>query len=264
MSESKSTENVQTALGKIEAGIKSVRESGRFAEYLAFCSKFHKYSVTNQMLIFCQKPDAQMVAGFHRWLELKRYVRKGEKGIMILAPMMGKKQEAEEGEEDKPARLFFKGVYVFDVSQTEGEDLPAFAPELAGEDSAGNWNRLMNIASAEGLTLSRETETTAANGWYSRSRHTIWIDPNLSPLQSVKTLAHELSHHFANHPESQARGEKEMVAESSAYVVMNHLGLSSDSYSFDYLASWGDDKTFRAALNEIIKTANIIIERLAA
>src|SRR2546426_10389996 len=123
MSESKSTQNVRNALAKIEEGIKTVRESARYAEYLAFCSRFHRYSFANQMLIWSQKPEAQMVAGFHRWLELKRYVRKGEKGIMILAPMVGRKSEEGDDEESeaKHRPVFFKAVYVFDVSQTEAE-----------------------------------------------------------------------------------------------------------------------------------------------
>src|SRR5439155_3019589 len=136
---SKSTQNVRSALARIEEGIKAVRESARYAEYLTFCSRFHRYSVANQILIWSQKPDAQMVAGFHRWLELKRYVRKGEKGIMILAPMVGRKPEEAEGEEAEASHrsVFFKAVYVFDVSQTEGEPLPEFANELAGEDESG-------------------------------------------------------------------------------------------------------------------------------
>src|ERR1700730_18906186 len=99
MSGFESNANVQAALAKIEQGIQEVRDSDRFTQYLAFCSKFHKYSMANQMLIFCQKPEAQAVAGFHKWLELGRHVKKGEKGIMILAPMVGRKTDADEEDE---------------------------------------------------------------------------------------------------------------------------------------------------------------------
>jgi antirestriction protein ArdC len=258
------SEATRTALTKIEAGIEAVRDSKRFREYLAFCGRFHKYSFANQILIWSQKPIAQLVAGFHTWLKLKRYVRKGEKGIMILAPMAHRRKvEEQEDENDEGARLYFRPVYVFDVSQTEGEELPSPVTKLKGDD-AGLWQALAAIASAQGLTVSREARPgEAANGFYVRAERRIWVSPDLEPLQSAKTLAHELSHHFGRHDEkSHSRDEAEMIAESSAFIVMAHLGQDSGEYSFGYLASWGDSKLFRQRLEDIHETAEVLIANL--
>ena len=258
------SESTQAALVKIEAGIEAVRDSDRFREYLAFCGRFHKYSFANQMLIWTQRPHAQLVAGFHTWLTLGRHVRKGEKGIMILAPMTHKrKAESQDDESEEQTHLYFRPVYVFEVTQTEGNELPSPVRKLQGDD-AGRWVRLAEVASAEGLTVSREARPDeSANGFYLRTERRIWVSPNLEPLQAVKTLAHELSHHLANHTEKQhSRDEAEMVAESSAFVVMAHLGSDSGEYSFGYLASWGDAKLFRHRLQDIHETADALICKL--
>lgn len=256
----------QAALAKIEAGIAAVRDSQRFREYLAFCAKFHKYSFGNQMLIWTQRPNARQVAGYHTWQSVKRYVRKGEKGIMILAPMTGKrKRDAEDGESEEEARFtYFRPVYVFDESQTDGEDLPSPVDELAGADSSGLWGRLAEIARCERLSITREAKPDEkANGFYRRADGMIWISSELQPMQAVKTLAHELSHHFAKHDEKRhTRDECEMIAESSAYIVMSHLGFNSGEYSFGYLASWGDAKLFRERLNDVHETADAILSAL--
>lgn len=258
------SESTQAALARIEAGIEAVRDSDRFREYLAFCGRFHKYSFANQMLIWTQKPNAQLVAGFHTWLTLGRHVRKGEKGIMILAPMTHKrKADSQDDESEEHTHLYFRPVYVFEVTQTEGDELPSPVEKLKGDD-VGRWGRLADVACAEGLTVSREARPDeSANGFYVRTERRIWVSPSLEPLQAVKTLAHELSHHLARHNEKQhSRDEAEMVAESSAFVVMAHLGSDSGEYSFGYLASWGDAKLFRQRLQDIHETAEALICKL--
>lgn len=261
------SEATRTAMEKIEAGIEAVRNSARFRDYLAFCGRFHKYSFANRMLIWSQKPDAELVAGFQTWKRLNRYVCKGETGIMILAPMTGKRRsEAEDDDKENEEQSFrhFKPVYVFDVSQTDGEDLPSPSQRLSGDD-AGIWLLLSQIAAAEGITVSRdEVPGQSANGFYVRSERRIWVCPALEPLQAAKTLAHELSHHFAHHQEhGHSRDEAEMIAESSAFIVMAHLGQDSGDYSFGYLASWGDAKLFRQRLHEIHATAQQLIGKLS-
>ncbi len=258
------SESTQTALAKIEAGIEAVRESDRFREYLAFCGRFHKYSFGNQMLIWTQRPDAQLVAGFHTWRTIGRSVRKGEKGIVILAPMAHKrKDENNADEEEGESHLYFRPVYVFDVSQTDGKDLPSPVRTLVG-DAPGLWETLKTVADAEGIAVSREAlPGQSANGFYVRIQRQIWVSPELESLQAAKTLAHELSHHFARHDEnSHSREEAEMIAESSAFVVMAHLGCDSGEYSFGYLASWGDAKLFRLRLQDIHATAESLIAKL--
>ena len=261
------SDTTRTALEKIEAGIEAVRNSDRFREYLAFCGRFHKYSFANRILIWSQKPDAGLVAGFNTWKRLNRYVCKGEKGIMILAPMTGKRRsEAEEDEENEEQSFrYFKPVYVFDVSQTEGEDLPSPNQRLTGDDD-GVWSVLETVARAEAISINREAlPGQSANGFYVRSERRIWVSPDLEPLQAAKTLAHELSHHFAHHQEQgHSRDEAEMIAESSAFIVMSYLGKDSGDYSFGYLASWGDAKLFRQRLHEIHATAQELIGRIEA
>jgi hypothetical protein len=258
------SESTQTALAKIEAGIEAVRHGDRFREYLAFCGRFHKYSFANQILIWSQRPNAELVAGFHTWRTLGRSVLKGEKGLVILAPMAyRRKDENKDDVEEGEPHLYFRPVYVFDVSQTDGKDLPSPVRTLEGDD-ARLWETLKTVADAEGLAVSREAlPTESANGLYSRTQRQIWVSPKLEPLQAAKTLAHELSHHFAKHNENaHSREEAEMIAESSAFIVMAHLGCDSGEYSFGYLASWGDTKLFRMRLQDIHVTADLFIARL--
>ena len=160
------SESTEAALAKVEAGIEAVRDSERFREYLAFCGKFHKYSFANQMLIWMQRPNAQLVAGFHTWLTLQRHVRKGEKGIMILAPMTHKRKvEKQDDENEEQTHLYFRPVFVFDVTQTEGEPLPSPVAKLTGDD-VGQWASLALVAGTEGLVVSREARPDElANGF---------------------------------------------------------------------------------------------------
>ena len=254
----------QQALSRIEAGIEAVRNSERFRAYLGFCARFHKYSFANHLLIWSQRPDATMVAGFQAWRRLKRHVRKGEKGILILAPVTGKRRVQDEANEDAPEfYLYFKAAYVFDVSQTDGESLPSLVTKLKGSDHTGRWQALEAIALEEAICIDRQPRPgEAANGFYVRSERRIWVSPELDPLHAAKTLAHELSHHFADHAaKGHSREEAEMVAESSAYVVMAHLGCDSGDYSFGYLASWGDTALFKQRLQDIHATAQAVISR---
>lgn len=256
------SESIRIAMEKIEAGIEAARNSDRFREYLAFCGRFHKYSFANRILIWSQKPDAQLVAGFHTWKKLNRHVSKGAKGIMILAPMTGKRpaNQEKDGDVEEQTFRYYRPVFVFDVSQTEGEDLPSPNQRLTGDD-AGIWRILEGVARAESLTISgEELAGQAANGFYVRSERRIWVSPDLEPLQAAKTLAHELSHHFAHHQErAHSRDEAEMIAESSAFIVMSYLGKDAGEYSFGYLASWGDVAVFRQRLHDIHATAQEII-----
>lgn len=258
-------ETTQAALKRIEEGIEAVRNGERYREYLAFCARFHKYSLANQILIWSQRPNARMVAGFRAWTKLGRHVRKGEKGIMILAPMPTTRTKDQNGNVDEDAEqvVYFRPVYVFDVSQTEGEPLPSPTELLTGDD-AGLWPRLAALASRENLVLDREQLSgIGANGFYIRKGHRIWVSPELEPLQAAKTLAHELGHHFARHDEkAHGREDAEMIAESVAFVVMAYLGQDSGRFSFGYLASWGDAKLFRHHLEEVNATASKLIQAL--
>jgi hypothetical protein len=254
---------------KLERGFQQVQESDEYRSYLVTVSRFHKYSISNTMLIWMQRPDATHVAGFRTWLSLGRYVRKGEKGIRIFAPMhyrktvTAKNEEDGEPEEEEIAQLRFRAVSVFDISQTEGTDLAQPPVTLLSGDDSSLWQSLATIAQAERLTLDRKRDrggAAGANGWYDRNGREIWVDPDLAPVMAAKTLCHEIAHHFAEHIDS--RQEHETIAESVAYIVLGHFGIDASDYSFGYLACWSDAATFKAKLADIQTIAGQIIERI--
>jgi hypothetical protein len=254
---------------RLERGFQQVQTSEEYQRYLKTVARFHEYSVSNTMLIWMQRPDATHVAGFRTWLSLGRHVLKGERGIRIFAPMTYHKrvtvtdQKTGELNEEEIALLRFRAVSVFDISQTDGDELPEPpVTHLAGEDrSLGQ--RLACLAADQGLTVDRvpsQGGTALANGWYDRNGRTIWVDPELAPVMAAKTLCHEIAHHFAEHIDS--RQEHETIAESVAYIVLGHFGIDSSGYSFGYLASWSDAATFKAKLGDIQAIASQIIGRL--
>jgi antirestriction protein ArdC len=249
---------------RIAQGIEAARESEGFKAFLQTAARFHHYSLGNTLLIMLQRPTATRVAGFHTWLNLKRAVRKGEHGIRILAPMV-RKASADTDEDEANTRIFFKVVSVFDVEQTDGEPLPSPVTLLDGDDS-GLYDRLLSVAQSEGLSVDRTPNESSANGFYEPDAKRIWISPELpSRLMAAKTLAHELSHHFADHrTNGHCRGEAETIAEASAFIVLNHFGHDSGAYTFGYVATWADAATFKAKLSEIQRTAARIIDAASA
>lgn len=259
-------EKTRVLLQQLEQGFQTVRESDRYADYLKFCARFHNYSPHNCLLIMLQRPAASNVAGFNTWKSMGRYVKKGERGIQILAPRPYKRTaENGDGEEETIEGIYFQPVHVFDVAQTDGDELPTPNDRLTGDDN-GLFNALRTIALRERLTVDqRPSETTAANGFYRKADRLIWVRPNMSPAQSAKTLAHELAHHFAEHDvNGHCRDAAETIAESAAYVVLAHFGIDAGTYSFGYLASWTNPKTFKAALRDIQNVAQRIVDGLTA
>jgi antirestriction protein ArdC len=254
---------------RLERGFQQVQESDEYRRYLSIVARFHEYSVSNTMLIWMQRPDATHVAGFRTWLSLGRHVLKGERGIRIFAPMTYRKtvrvtdQTTGEPDEQEIAMLRFRAVSVFDISQTDGDELPQPpVTHLVGDDESLG-ESLAAIAAREGLTISRSEGlgvSGGANGWYARSTRTIWVDPDLEPRMAAKTLCHEIAHHFAEHIDN--RQEHETIAESVAYIVLGHFGIDSSNYSFGYLASWSDAATFKAKLGDIQAVASRIIGRI--
>ena len=254
---------------KLERGFQQVQDGDEYRRYLDTVSRFHKYSISNTMLIWMQCPEATHVAGFRTWLSLGRHVLKGERGIRIFAPMPYRKtatvinETTGESEEQEIGQLRFRALSVFDISQTDGDDLPQPPVTLLAGDDESLGQSLATIAVAEGLIIDRAPGHSGAggpNGWYARSSRTIWVDPELAPVMAGKTLCHELAHHFAEHIDS--RQEHETIAESVAYIVLGHFGIDASDYSFGYLASWSDVATFKAKLADIQTIANQIIERI--
>ncbi|GEM_PF-801824 len=265
---------IDAVLKQLKDGVEHLQDSNQFRLFLTTMSKFHDYSIGNLILIALQKPDATRVAGFHTWKDLGRWVKQGEKGIAILAPIMPrrpKKEKREDGEEDAaaeiaPSPVYFKVVHVFDVSQTEGKPLPEFeAPVLTGEANEELFARAVNLGRAQGLEISFESRPDLdpdLKGSYSRGRR-IWVRPEEPRAQQLKTLLHELAHHFAESVFQIPRAEAEVMAESSAFVVGAHFGFDTGARSFPYIAIWSRDKKLLAVnLNSIRKISERMIEGL--
>lgn len=244
----------------IEAGIKEVFASDKYRNYLDTMSRFHKYSVNNTMLIYMQKPDATLVAGFNKWRDqFGRSVMKDERGIRIIAPTPFKKKvEIEKRDPDTHAVLLdpdgkpitetktmtvpmFKPVTVFDVSQTQGKELPHLAETLHGK--VHNFDLLRDaICAAAPVPVEFKPLSKSEDGAFSRREQNIVIRDDMSEAQTICALLHETAHSVlhnqkAGETEKPAKTE-EIEAESIAYTVAKFFGIDTDENSFGYLASW--------------------------
>jgi N-terminal domain of anti-restriction factor ArdC/IrrE N-terminal-like domain len=258
------------ALELLEQGIKNLASQENWLNHLKTQAVFHSYSFNNCCLIINQCPDASSVAGFNAWKKLNRNVKKGEKGIRILAPMTYK-----DAEDPELVRISFRAVAVFDVSQTEGEPLPEIANRLEGDDN-GVLAALKEFATSKGFNVVEE-DLRENNGSCSYAAPiTITLNPNRSLLQQAKTLAHELGHALLhcgeNYTGHDAKSSMELEAESVAFVVLQHFGIDSGDHSFGYISHWAatgaDLEPVIAQLKEsgarIQKATNEIISVMAA
>ncbi len=250
---------------RLAAAVDALVSSDQWAAWLESRSRFRDYSLGNTMLIAFQRPDASRVAGYKAWQSMGRQVRKGEKGIAILAPMVRRIDDAD-GEKvdarDDSGRVIvrFRTVYVFDVDQTDGDDLPEGPCQRLESDSGltDTIDALAGHAMAEGLDIDRSEIAGETNGYIDRGARRIVIDSGLSRDQSLKTLVHELAHwHDLGCEEATyERDAAEIVAESVAYIVGQSLGLDTSSYSAGYVATWArGDSTKLHALAERIDRA---------
>jgi hypothetical protein len=257
---------IDAVMKQLKAGVEGIQDSYQFRLFLTTMAKFHDYSIGNQILIMLQKPEATRVAGFNTWKDLGRYVKKGEKGIAILAPVMPPKAKAtcpgcgaevprtakfcpecghglEIGVEiDQPR--FFRVVHVFDLGQTEGDPLPEFeVPVLTGEVNEGLFTRLLDLMKSRGVGVSfepRPHQDPGIKGQYSHGE--IWVRPEEPRAQQLKTLVHEIVHYYSEGVFRIPRQDAETIAESAAYVVGAHYGFDTGVRSFPYVALWAQDK----------------------
>ena len=283
-------QKVQEITEKLEQGIKELFESEKYKTYLNTMSKFHNYSFNNTMLIAMQKPDATLVAGFKAWQKnFDRHVKKGEKGIRILAPAPYKIKEEQEklnpvtGEimldkngmpitEEVEIKIpAFRVVPVFDVSQTDGKELPDIGVnELSGsvEDYEDFMQALTEVSPVPIIYEDIEGE---AKGYFHTTDHRIAIQEGMSQSQTIKTAIHEVAHAKLHDRErnqdidavlDKDRNTKEVEAESVAYTVCQHFGIDTSDYSFGYIARWSSDrdmKELKSSLDTIRKTASELI-----
>ena len=293
MAENRNAQQVREITDKLEQGIKELFESERFKEYLRTMSKFYSYSFNNTLLIAMQKPDATYVAGYTSWQRnFDRQVMKGEKGIKILAPAPYKTQEEREkvdpvtqkpviGADGKAVtetvevlRPAFKVVSVFDVSQTDGKELPdIIVDELKG--TVENYEAFFDALRQESpVPISFEDIPGGAKGFFSPVESRIAIQEGMSEIQTVKTAIHEIAHAklHAFKPDEKAAPEdkkdrhtKEVEAESVAYTVCQRYGIETSDYSFGYIAGWSsgkETKELKSSLETIRKTAAEMIESI--
>jgi antirestriction protein ArdC len=251
----------QELVKEIEARLKDLgeqtaeaRHSNAIAEYLAFVSQFHRYSFYNTLSIWFHCPEATRVAGYIKWKALGRHVKRGEKGIPILAPCpIKKKVEDETGEEkDAIVQTLFKVVYVFDVSQTEGDPLPE-APITPSGDSKGLLPAVEKLAKDRGIVLEYRAMAGSHHGTSFGGR--IEIDGRLDEAGKVAVIIHELAHEELHH-EAGEQGERlssqtmEIEAEAVSFVVCTHFGI--ETAAPNYLALW------KATPDKIIEAFNKI------
>jgi hypothetical protein len=260
---------IDVVLKQLKDGVETIQQSGRFRLFLVTMSRFHDYSIGNQILIMIQKPDATRVAGFNTWKDLGRWVKRGEKGIAILAPVMPPKpkpeEKKEEEEELEPRPVYFKVVYVFDVSQTEGKPLPEFEiPILTGEANEELFTKLLSLMKSRSVSVSFESRlylTPEVKGQYGSTG--IWVRPEEPRAQQLKTLLHEVAHYYSEGVLRIPRKDAETIAESAAFVVGAHFGFDTGVRSFPYVALWAQDKkVLEQNLTAIRRVATTIIEAL--
>lgn len=233
-------------------------------QYLTTMSRFRKYSWQNTLMIHCQLPAATHVGGYHFWLKMGRHVRKGEKGIAILAPMVGRNRAADDATvDDEQTRLFgFKSCHVWDVSQTDGEPLPEFATVKG--DPGDHLDRLRTFVASKGITLEFSDRIAPAKGMCTGTEITLL--PSLGPAETAAVLVHELAHalmHFTERRAQTTKTVRETEAEAVAFVVSLGIGLDVNSACSDYVALYGGDKsTLMESLSIIQRTASEILSAI--
>lgn len=248
----------------LKAGIKEYLNSDKYKDYLTKMSQLNNYSSRNLRLILAQNPEATQVASFKQWKEtFNRHVKKGEKSIRIFAPMTKIKKDKYNqpilDKNGKPETVTFFGlVPVFDVSQTDGKELPKAISEVKEQvsdlDYANLYRALMTIAKVNNVSVRFEEMAGETKGYYNPAEHQIVLRSNdMNKSQLIKTFIHETAHselHHANNPQQDqlTRSTAELQAESVAYVMSSYYGLDTSDYSFGYLASWSDDKETLADL----------------
>ncbi|WP_435645511.1 YodL domain-containing protein [Butyricicoccus porcorum] len=283
-----SRDRLKDITASIEDGIKELFQSESYAQYLQTMSRFHHYSVNNQVLIHMQKPDATLVAGFNKWKnQFGRNVIKGEHGIKIIAPTPFKKKIEQEKldpdtqlpmldadgkiiTEEKTIQIpMYKPVTVFDVSQTEGKPLPQLAHELSG--NVANYDVFMEaLRRSSPVPISIEVMGGGMDGYFDLEHQDIAIRKGMSEVQTVSAVIHEMAHALLHNrtkdteektPEL-SRSTEEVQAESISYAVCAYYGIATGDNSFGYIASWSKDKTLpelRESLEVISKTADGLI-----
>ena len=293
MADNTQYQKVKEITDQLEQGIQDLFESEKYMSWLRTMSKFHDYSLNNTLLIAFQRPDATLVAGYTAWQkQFGRQVQKGEKAIKILAPAPYKeKVEIEKIDpitrtpildaDGKPVREVqevtrpaFKVVSVFDVSQTEGREIPSLGVDELSGDVREYEMFFEALKRSCPVPMEFENIEGSAKGYYHQMEQRIAIREGMSQVQTIKTAIHEMAHQRLHAVDpldekseiiNQTRSSKEVEAESVAYTVCQHYGIETSDYSFAYVAGWSHGKEtpeLKASLNTIRKTANEMITEI--
>ena len=279
-------EELKNTMEMLEKGVKEVFTSDKFTEYLSTMSKFHNYSVKNILWLQMQNPNASRIGGMYTWNKLGRKVNKGEKSLRVLAPYKHKKEiemdkinpktnsayvdkNGKKVREKQPVEwMSFKAVPVFDISQTNGKDLPTLISELEG--NVNNYDYMKSsLKEVAKIPIEFENIENGSKGYYHLAEKRIAINEGMSEQQTIKTMIHEITHSRLHSTDKQIenkdtieRNTMEIEAESVAFVVSKHFGIDTDDYSFGYVAGWSKDKDLKqleTSLKTIQKEANSLI-----
>lgn len=279
---------LDTIMKSLEEGVEKVFTSEQYQMYLQTMAKFHNYSFNNTLLIAMQRPDATLLAGYQTWQKkFHRHVKRGEKGIKIIAPVPVKeKRQVEKIDEETQEIVIgidgqpetetverilprFRVTTVFDVSQTEGEPLPTLeVNELVGDVFIYE-DFMKGLEEISPVPFQFQEIGSGAKGYYSNAEKLVAIQTGMSQAQTMKTAVHETAHAIFHDRDvmeengiTKDRMTKEVEAESVAYVVCNHFGLDTSDYSFNYVAGWSSDKEMpelRSSMDTIRLTSSQLI-----
>lgn len=279
---------LDTIMKSLEEGVEKVFTSEQYQMYLQTMAKFHNYSFNNTLLIAMQRPDATLLAGYQTWQKkFHRHVKRGEKGIKIIAPVPVKeKRQVEKIDEETQEIVIgidgqpetetverilprFRVTTVFDVSQTEGEPLPTLeVNELVGDVFIYE-DFMKGLEEISPVPFQFQEIDSGAKGYYSNAEKLVAIQTGMSQAQTMKTAVHETAHAILHDRDvmeengiTKDRMTKEVESESVAYVVCNHFGLDTSDYSFNYVAGWSSDKEMpelRSSMDTIRLTSSQLI-----
>lgn len=262
-------EQAKQIVSKAIEELSQALESGHsetLRNYLAAIGRFHRYSLRNVMLIASQKPTATHVAGFQTWHKLGRFVKKGEKGILILAPIVRpKNQSVEQTETDESSTAVgFRAAYVFDISQTDGQGLPEIGN--VNGDPREYRDRLGKFVTDQGILLEYSQDIAPARGTSAGGKITLL--PEQTPAEEFATLAHEIAHEMMHRDERRSSTSKrirETEAEAVAFVVCSAICLETGSAAADYIGLYGGDaKLLNESLEYVQRTATQILNGIGA
>jgi len=265
-----SKKKVKELLKELDERIDKIQSSKEFKEYLKFFSKFHNYSYHNILLIKMQKPDAKLVAGYKQWQKkFNRYVKKGEEGIMILAPYKYKKKvtelkkEVNEGNivetevEKEKEFVSFRPVYVFDISQTKGEPVPSWKIEVK-DTRKDLLNPFIDYTSERGIIVEFRRLRDCLKGYSEGGK--VVINDKLNDTGKVAVLAHEVAHEDLHYDCDDRKLTEEMVeleAESVSFLVSEYFNI--DNPSERYLALYKKSYDLGESFKRINRVSRNII-----